>query len=801
MNPAFLLRTLPHSIEAEEYLLSCILLDGPDVINRCYEASVTSSSFYEPRHAQIFSVLEGLFASGKACTADVLAEELRTRKELDAIGGYAFIAQISSRVPTTAEADYFINKVRELSLLREVIRTSTMAVEECYAFSGKVDELLDGLEQKMFAATQKRVADKTLPARQIVPEAMAVIQTMVTRKGEMTGLRSGFADLDALTWGFQKSDLIIIAARPSMGKALSVDSKILSFNGWIRMGDVQIGDAVIGRDGKPYPVLGVFPQGKKELFRVKFDDGAEVLCCDEHLWLTSSRADRKAGRAAQVRPLSEIRATLRVGGIENRLSHKIPWVEPMDLSHNSLTLPLDPYLLGLWLGDGSMSGTQVRFHNTEPDVIENFRRLLPAFDVMDSHGHSCDWTIKRQKRNNERTTISLRLEAMGLRGSFSETKFVPEQYLWTTAINRLALLRGLLDTDGFCYGQGVEYTTASPKLAEAVRFLVRSLGGRVTTTVRSPSFHYLGEKKIGQPSHRMVISFDSDLVPVSSAKHLKKYVKIERRTGRYIEAVEPAGVHEAQCITVGSPDGLFVTDDFVVTHNTALALNIAESMICPPAPRTDKGVGVLIFSLEMSGPQLMQRMICTRAKVNMKLLRDGFLSKNGDDLNRMKLASDDLSRATLFIDDSSAIPVSHIRARARRVHARNPLGCIIVDYLQLMAPTNSSTPREQQVAEASRGLKALAKELNVPVIVLSQLNRASEKDNRPPRLSDLRESGSIEQDADVVLMLSRPKDADDRYQTAADSMDLVVAKQRNGPVGTLKLSFLRDITRFENYTQ
>jgi replicative DNA helicase len=121
--------------------------------------------------------------------------------------------------------------------------------------------------------------------------------------------------------------------------------------------------------------------------------------------------------------------------------------------------------------------------------------------------------------------------------------------------------------------------------------------------------------------------------------------------------------------------------------------------------------------------------------------------------------------------------------------------------LQLLSPTDSKTPREQQVAEASRGLKAIAKELDVPVLVLSQLNRSSEKDNRTPKLSDLRESGSIEQDADVVLMLARPRDADEKFQVAADSAELIVAKQRNGPVGDIKLTFLRDITRFENYTQ
>jgi replicative DNA helicase len=142
-----------------------------------------------------------------------------------------------------------------------------------------------------------------------------------------------------------------------------------------------------------------------------------------------------------------------------------------------------------------------------------------------------------------------------------------------------------------------------------------------------------------------------------------------------------------------------------------------------------------------------------------------------------------------------------LRAKARRVASRHKLGLIIVDYLQLLNPTDSKVPREQQVAEASRGLKSLAKELDVPVVVLSQLNRSSEKENRPPRLADLRESGSIEQDADVVLMLARPKEADEKFQVAADSAELIVAKQRNGPVGELRLTFLRDLTRFENFTQ
>jgi replicative DNA helicase len=231
---------------------------------------------------------------------------------------------------------------------------------------------------------------------------------------------------------------------------------------------------------------------------------------------------------------------------------------------------------------------------------------------------------------------------------------------------------------------------------------------------------------------------------------------------------------------------------------TSFALNIAEAATLPR-----KGVAhpTLIFSLEMSGSQLALRMLCSRAKVNMVRLRNEVLSKDGDEQQKLLAAADEFSKAPLFIDDSSNLSIMQLRAKARRVHARNKLGLIIVDYLQLLSPVDSKVPREQQVAEASRGLKALAKELDVPVVVLSQLNRSSEKENRAPKLADLRESGSIEQDADVVLMLSRPKDADEKFQVAAESMELIVAKQRNGPVGEQRLTFLKDFTRFENYTQ
>tara|TARA_B110000467_G_scaffold159390_1_gene176971 strand:+ start:1477 stop:2877 length:1401 start_codon:yes stop_codon:yes gene_type:complete len=232
---------------------------------------------------------------------------------------------------------------------------------------------------------------------------------------------------------------------------------------------------------------------------------------------------------------------------------------------------------------------------------------------------------------------------------------------------------------------------------------------------------------------------------------------------------------------------------------TSLAMNIAEAVALPEKPGAE-GAGVLIFSLEMSSEQLAMRLLTSRAKVSSQRLREGFVNK--EEQQALAQAAKELKNARMWIDDSGQMTINQLRAKARRIWARNDkMGLIVIDYLQLLAGTDPKIQREQQISEISRGLKTLAKELNVPVIVLSQLNRDSEKEKRQPKLSDLRESGSIEQDADVVLLLARPKDVGDEFSVAADTADLIIAKQRNGPVGDLKLNFRKEYTRFENYTE
>jgi len=227
---------------------------------------------------------------------------------------------------------------------------------------------------------------------------------------------------------------------------------------------------------------------------------------------------------------------------------------------------------------------------------------------------------------------------------------------------------------------------------------------------------------------------------------------------------------------------------------TALAMNIAEHAAL------EERVGTLLVSLEMSAIELGDRLLCSVARVNGHRLRNGTITT--EDQRTLVQKAAELSQAPLYVDDSPSRSMTEIAAAARRLKRREGLGLIVIDYLQLIEPDNSSDPRQEQVAKIARRLKGLARELDVPVLCLAQLNRQAEvtRDNRP-KLSHLRESGAIEQDADVVMFIHREEyyqTSEEERERVAGQAEIIVAKQRNGPVGEVPLTWLRDYTRFEN---
>jgi replicative DNA helicase len=248
-----------------------------------------------------------------------------------------------------------------------------------------------------------------------------------------------------------------------------------------------------------------------------------------------------------------------------------------------------------------------------------------------------------------------------------------------------------------------------------------------------------------------------------------------------------SGLHEGEMIVIAARPSM---------GKTSLAMNIAEHVAI------EQGLAVGVFSLEMTADSLVLRMLCSRSRVNMRNVRDGFLAER--DFPKLTGAAGKLAKAPMFIDDSSGLSILQLRAKARRMQQQYGIKLFVIDYLQLLHSTaNRAENRQQEIADISNGIKSLAKELRVPVIVLSQLNRELERDkNRKPRMSDLRESGAIEQDADLVGLLYKPSSDDDEAGAAAEEdavpVNLLIAKQRNGPTGDVNLTFLKSFTRFES---
>jgi len=256
----------------------------------------------------------------------------------------------------------------------------------------------------------------------------------------------------------------------------------------------------------------------------------------------------------------------------------------------------------------------------------------------------------------------------------------------------------------------------------------------------------------------------------------------------------PTGYRDLDRLTCGlQKSDLIIIAGRPSMGKTALALNIVEHAAI------EAGTICAVFSLEMSKEQLVQRMLCSRAEVDASKLRGGFLAES--DWPRLTRAAGLLSEASIFIDDSPALNVLEVRAKARRLQREHGLGLVIVDYLQLMRSVGRPESREREISEISRSLKALAKELSVPVIALSQLNRGVEaRQDKRPQLADLRESGAIEQDADVIAFIYRdemyhPESAD------AGKAEVIIGKQRNGPTGRVMLAFRSHITRFDDFAQ
>ena len=879
-------RVPPQSLDAEESVLGGVLLDL-HALDRAIEM-MGAEDFYREAHRKIFRAMLALSEKSEPIDLITLTDALKTRGELQDIGGATYLAELQDKVPSAANIAHYARIVREKAVLRSLINVSNEIVGRCYNGEEDIERFLDEAERLIFEVSEKRVRPAFYKMSEMIMDTVKTVERLFERKELVTGVATGFLDLDRMTAGLQPADLIIVAARPSMGKCLKHDAEVLDAEtGAIRTIEeiCQTQQASLFTLDAQLKLRSISPScyisdGVKPVYQVRTALGREVETTLSHPFLT----------IAGWRPLAELRVGDRVA-----VPRALPVFGHQPLPDHSVKL------LGYLLGDGDTTEACPRFTNGNRRIMADFVESTIQFGglrttVSDNHGTrtpTCRVAAQRTdtsvvardvgrkiREAREQLGLSQRqlalqlgvspsllcliekggqlparpllgriaellqtplvelvehldtivqenrltrwLHDLGLMGKGAAEKFIPA-CVFTLPKDQLALfLNRLFSCDGsaFVYktGQaGVSYCSVSAKLARQVHHLLLRFG--ILSKLREKKVRYRDTRRIAyeveilgaqdiltfaqeigifgkEKRLQQVVNLVStrrqgwtkDTLPlevwalVNAAKAAKTWRELYEQMGRVathnihnwrrqprretlyrlgqvlesqrllalatsdvywdtITAIDYIGEHPVYDLTVPETHN-FVAND-VCVHNTAFVLNIAQYV----ALHTNTAVGV--FSLEMSKEQLVMRMLCSEARVDNAKVRTGYLGER--DFPRLAMAAGRLAEAPIYIDDTPAQNVLELRAKSRRLKREANVGLIVIDYLQLMRGLTSQENRTQELSEISRSLKSLAKELSVPVIALSQLNRQVEqRADKRPMMSDIRECVT----GDTLVVLS-----------------------------------------------
>ncbi|MGF0114738.1 replicative DNA helicase [Promicromonospora sp. Marseille-Q5078] len=527
-------RTPPQDVAAEMSVLGGMLL-SKDAIADVVE-QIRGNDFYRPAHEAIYDAIIDLYGRGEPADAITVVAELTKRGELVRVGGAPYIHDLMAGVPTAANAGYYARIVQERAVLRRLVEAGTKIVQLGYATDGgDVEGIVNTAQAEIYAVTERKTSEDYLPLAEIIGGTMDEIEAAGNRGEGMVGVPTGFADLDRLTNGLHPGQMIVIAARPAMGKALALDTPLPTPTGWTTMGDVAVGDELIAVDGTPTRVVRATEvMAGRPCYEVVFDDGTTIVADAQHEWSTSTSGDPAD---AAIRTTEAIVASMRDGA-----AHSVS-------------------------------------------------RAGAAWKIVDVRG----------------------------------MKSVP-----------------------------------------------------------------------------------------------------------------------VRCVEIEHPSHLYLASRArIPTHNSTLAIDIARA-----ASVRNQQTSV-VFSLEMSRNEITMRLLSAEARVHLQKLRNGSMGE--DDWQKLAKVMGKISEAPLFIDDSPNMSLTEIRAKCRRLKQKHDLKLVVIDYLQLMTSGKKVESRQQEVSEFSRALKLLAKEIGVPVIALSQLNRGPEqRQDKKPAMSDLRESGCLTEDTRIL---------------------------------------------------
>ncbi|MHA6761613.1 replicative DNA helicase [Streptacidiphilus sp. PAMC 29251] len=876
-------RVPPQDLAAEQSVLGGMLL-SKDAIADVVEV-IKPADYYRPAHELIHSAILDLYARGEPADPITVASELVKRGEITRVGGPSYLHTLVNSVPTAANAEYYAEIVHERAVLRRLVEAGTRIAQMGYAAEGDVDEIVNAAQAEIYAVTEQRTNEDYAPLGDIMEGALDEIESIGSRSGQMSGVPTGFADLDSLTNGLHPGQMIVVAARPAMGKCLMSTTIIveartgerITIEDFVRRG--QAGEHLeIHTLGGDWRMQSVRPSdfihnGLKSVLKVETQLGRAISATPNHPFRTL----RGWVSLDQLRPGERIAVPreLRTG-----VSAELP----------SALVALTGYLLG----DGCITGTHPvpRLRALDPVIQNEAQKLGEEFgsvvrlrspkpcvmgrhctdSVEEGHKHASEMAFCAPV--NGPHALMDHLLAWDLWGRGSHDKFVPETFFRLPEHQIALFLSRLYATDGWASVSKpgnqpqIGYCSVSERLARDVAHLLLRLG--IVAKVVRRTVAYQGERRaafqvlihdvdqirtfaarvgihskerqveevlaacgdrVGQPNLDLIPGEVWELIKAEKAD--RSWADISARTGRprhhnwhvgqqlsrhrllelakalestvlmdiatsdvqwdRVESVVADGEAEVYDLTVEGTHN-FVANDIVV-HNSTLALDFARS--CSVKHK----IPSVFFSLEMGRNEIAMRLLSAEARVALHHMRSGNMTD--EDWTRLARRMPELNDAPLYIDDSPNLSMMEIRAKCRRLKQRNDLRLVVIDYLQLMTGGGARRPesRQQEVSEMSRNLKLLAKELELPVIALSQLNRGPEqRTDKRPMVSDLRESGSIEQDADMVILLHR-EDAYEKESPRAGEADLIVAKHRNGPTATITVAFQGHYSRFVDMAQ
>ncbi|MFA5207161.1 MAG: LAGLIDADG family homing endonuclease [Candidatus Paceibacterota bacterium] len=557
------------------------------------------------------------------------------------------------------------------------------------------------------------------------------------RKEFRQTIATGVGVIDTLTGGgLGKGEIGVILTPSGVGKSLPLSANLLTPEGWIKMGDVKLNDLVVGSDGRPTKVLGVYPQGKRPIYKIEFNDQTTAYCDEEHIWSVNSLNQRTAntthyidGKPKHIKtpdfsynPITTkelIKNYVIYNKNHKKLNYRIPIVKAVEF--NKKELLINSYLLGALIGDGGLTQSSIRFTSIDDDIINRINNIInDQYEDLSlkqiSKTISYSITGKKGKKNKLYELIKdLKLNVT------SNKKFIPKEYLYSSIEDRISLLQGLMDTDGYTSKSGrIQFTTASKDLVYDVRELVLSLGGFCRMCEKLPKYKYKNEIKIGQKSYILTISFLNDEIKPFFLKRKQDRVvyRDKYKFNKYISNISYSHEEEAQCIYVENKNHLYVIDDYILTHNTTLLTKIANT-----AYDECKNVCQIIF--EDTKEQIQRKHFTIWSNIA--------LSKTDENCELVKQltykkASEMVGKGNLIIKRFSQENTTMMDIRSWMLRHQKKYGykfdILVLDYLDCLESHKKTPDRNEAELVIIKSFEALAADFDIPAWTAIQTNRS-----------------------------------------------------------------------------